>query len=469
MAAAGISLLLAGRVLGLGECYVIGAAALVTVWLAWVWTALLPLDAEGTRLLWDSSASVGATVQAQAVIEWRARRSSPPLELYDACSFDGKPPLRGGRSNRRRSCLRTSILVSPMRPSERRQCGYSMDMRRRGRAAVGPLVVQAGDPLGLATKSVALAGRVTVEVGPMTEPVAPPPEPDSHHRSPSSVWGPMVARDPAAEGTGLRPYVTGDDLRSVHWPSTARTGELMVSPEPPPVSPSVTVVADTTGLTLGGDCTSRSERVLSAAASVLQSSARAGFRSRLVLTSGEDSGFGHGMVHWNHVRELLATAGRRTGTVERRSPAWIPEGAAGDGSGRPTGSSTLVVVSGSAGSPADHEAVGRLRRQGWKVMVVMFQPEPYRSGRPGVSGRAAEGTSRRGSLADDRMGLSPPRGRRSGDGRGPAEPAARMATPTPASSQDCPDGICVPPGGSFAAAWNDALARYPYGRLRSSR
>lgn len=439
MAAAGTSLLLAGRVLGLGECYVIGAAALVTVWLAWVWTALLPLDAEGTRLLWDSSASVGATLQAQAVIEWRARRSSPPLELYDACSFDGELPLREGRSNRHRSCLRTSIVVSPMRPSERRLCDYSMHMRRRGRAVVGPLVVRAGDPLGLATKSVALAGRVTVEVGPMTEPVTPPPEPDSNHRSPSSVWGPMVARDPAAEGTGLRPYVTGDDLRSVHWPSTARTGDLMVSPEPPPVSPSVTVVADTTGLAQGGDRTSRSERVLSAAASVLQSSARAGFRFRLVLAAGTDSGYGHGTVHWNRVRELLATAGPRTGTVDRRSSGWIPEGAAGYGSGRPGGSSTLVVVSGNAGSPADHEAVGRLRRQGWNVMVVVFQPEPGRSGRLGIPGR------------------------------GPTGLPAHMAPATPASSQDCPDGICVPPGGSFAVAWNDALARYPYGRLRSSR
>lgn len=44
-----------------------------------------------------------------------------------------------------------------------------------------------------------------------------------------------------------REYVAGDDLRHVHWASTARVGELMVRQEAQEVSPTAVVVLDTSG------------------------------------------------------------------------------------------------------------------------------------------------------------------------------------------------------------------------------
>ena len=54
--------------------------------------------------------------------------------------------------------------------------------------------------------------------------------------------------DTAPEGTiafqGLRPYVVGDDLRMVHWRTTARTGTLMVKKHVDTNRPQVVVLLD---------------------------------------------------------------------------------------------------------------------------------------------------------------------------------------------------------------------------------
>ncbi|MDX3111775.1 DUF58 domain-containing protein, partial [Nonomuraea angiospora] len=75
----------------------------------------------------------------------------------------------------------------------------------------------------------------------------------------------------------LREYVVGDDLRHVHWRSSARTGTLMVRQLIDASLPTTTVVLDTRDLT---------ELAVDAAASVALAAARAGFPVRLVTGDG---------------------------------------------------------------------------------------------------------------------------------------------------------------------------------------
>ena len=51
-------------------------------------------------------------------------------------------------------------------------------------------------------------------------------------------------RGSGAEDAATREYRYGDDLRKVHWRSTARVGELMVRREEQPVHSRATVLLD---------------------------------------------------------------------------------------------------------------------------------------------------------------------------------------------------------------------------------
>ena len=82
---------------------------------------------------------------------------------------------------------------------------------------------------------------------------------------------------------GLREYVAGDDLRLVHWRSSARTGELVVRQDEQPRPQATAVVLDLrrtahAGLSL--------ERAVSVAASVVLAGRRAGQEVVLATTDG---------------------------------------------------------------------------------------------------------------------------------------------------------------------------------------
>lgn len=95
----------------------------------------------------------------------------------------------------------------------------------RGATRVGPLHVYRGDPLGLARRERQLAGFRTIIVH-------PPAIPLSDRRS-DGLSDPDGSPDgrAAADGLtfrGLRDYMEGDDVRRIHWPSSAKTGTPVV-------------------------------------------------------------------------------------------------------------------------------------------------------------------------------------------------------------------------------------------------
>ena len=103
----------------------------------------------------------------------------------------------------------------------------------------------------------------------------------------------------------LRPYEIGDDLRRVHWPSVARTGELVIRQNELPWQGRVTVVVD---LRDRVHSAASLEDVLSAAASVVTACAAEHSLVRLLTTAPIDTGFGAGRAHVDGVLERLAAA-----------------------------------------------------------------------------------------------------------------------------------------------------------------
>src|SRR5512141_2171269 len=102
----------------------------------------------------------------------------------------------------------------------------SSTIRRRGLYRVGPVTVTTGDPFGMFrhTRTFGRAQNVLVypraiELPRFSVPPANLPGEGRFRRRTHYV---------TPNAAGVRPYEFGDSFNRIHWPSTARTGELMV-------------------------------------------------------------------------------------------------------------------------------------------------------------------------------------------------------------------------------------------------
>ena len=103
---------------------------------------------------------------------------------------------------------------------------YETPARRRGLYELGPVTVTATDPFGFFRMSRTFGVRSEVLVYPNA------PELPRLHVPPANLPGDGRFRRRTQNVTpnvsGLRAYEPGDSLSRVHWPATARTGNLMV-------------------------------------------------------------------------------------------------------------------------------------------------------------------------------------------------------------------------------------------------
>jgi uncharacterized protein (DUF58 family) len=92
----------------------------------------------------------------------------------------------------------------------------------------------------------------------------------------------LVMTTPGDAVRSVRPYVAGDAARLVHWPTSARRGELVVREQEPAAVAGVAVVAD-----LRGD-PGRAEAIASRAAGIAAATLGAG--GRVLLATYEPAG-----------------------------------------------------------------------------------------------------------------------------------------------------------------------------------
>lgn len=97
---------------------------------------------------------------------------------------------------------------------------------RRGRYTLGPLILSSGDPLGLfrmervlPTTSPMVVYPATVDLPGFMPPMGELPGGDAIRRRTHHV---------TTNVSGVRDYQPGDSFNRIHWPSTARTGRLIV-------------------------------------------------------------------------------------------------------------------------------------------------------------------------------------------------------------------------------------------------
>lgn len=173
------------------------------------------------------------------------------------------------------------FILDHLGTGNRRDVRYEVSAAQRGRYDIGPLKVSLADPFGLCqmTRRFHTTDSLTVVPHVVALPAVPL----------AGDWtgmGESRARAVANSGEDdvvPREYRTGDELRRVHWKSTARSGELMVRREEQPWRTRATVLLDTRAAGHRGEGMSSSfEWAVTAAASICCHLARRGFALRLL-------------------------------------------------------------------------------------------------------------------------------------------------------------------------------------------
>lgn len=297
--AGAVVLVVAGRVLGLVELFALGVVSAVLVVGAAVVVALARLELEVGRSVHPSRVQVGTPGRVELTVRNLRDIKTPVLRLLD--------PVSGTRG--------ADLMVPPLGRSERTVAAYRLPTDRRGLLRIGPLDVVVGDPFGLTRLTTKAAPMVELTVYPHVDDVQPLPYTTGHD--------PLAgARQPNSLGRSgedfyaLRPYVVGDDLRRVHWPSSARRDELLVRQNELPWQGRTTVLLDVRRAAHQGDSL---EVAVSAAASVVAATARRHDLIRLVTTNGSDSDFAPGSDHVEAIMEHLAVVPATASGSLRRS------------------------------------------------------------------------------------------------------------------------------------------------------
>jgi uncharacterized protein (DUF58 family) len=166
---------------------------------------------------------------------------------------------------------------------------YPVPTYRRGVVPVGPLRVTRGDPLGLILLARTYGEPATVWVHPRIHLL---------RAVPAGMARSLDGRiDKVPHGTitfdSLREYVVGDELRRVHWRSSAKVGELMVREQLDTSEPTIVVLLDDRAAAHPEvrDGTAESfESACEAAASIVAAAVREDLPVSLHLVSGLSTG-----------------------------------------------------------------------------------------------------------------------------------------------------------------------------------
>lgn len=272
-------------VFGVPEVATLAAAGLVLMLVAVAWVRIGTPDLRIARVARPPRLAVGEPCEIRLVTRNPRYRHSPVITLEDQVGLHGTARL----------------VLAPLAPGDRCVASYSLPTTRRGLHHVGPLTATVEDPFGLARRWRRDEQVLTVIVLPRTSvlhtmPAAPGDEPEHGTHALTS------ASTVDEEFASLRDYVPGDDVRRIHWRSTARRGAPVVRQFDVPWQRRTTVLLDLRA----GPSEASFERAVSAAASVVELVSRRDELVRLVTTAGEDTGFVPAAEHLDDLMDRLA-------------------------------------------------------------------------------------------------------------------------------------------------------------------
>jgi uncharacterized protein (DUF58 family) len=211
LSGAGLALIVLWYALGEAELLLTGLILVTAQIVAIVYVRLRTPRLEINRRLGSSTVHDGDSTTVTLLLDNLSRRSISHLTIEDDVNRLGVATFEVARLKRQESTTAT----------------YRVTCRPRGVYRVGPTMVRANDPLGLAEMSAGTGPVDRIVVYPAVEELSG--FPIIRGQDPAmQASRPEHARRGGEDFYTLREYQRGDDLRRVHWPSSAKTDELMI-------------------------------------------------------------------------------------------------------------------------------------------------------------------------------------------------------------------------------------------------
>ena len=226
--AAGITAMLCGVVLGETDLVRAGVLAAAIPLVAAVVVHRSRLQVANRRGLEPRRAASGDTVTVNLTITNRSVLPTGALMLEDQL-----PARVTGRAR---------FVVDSLAGREARTVSYRIPALGRGRYRVGPLRIRLGDPFRMIELTRSFSTTTEFLVTPRIDrlPALDPPRSDDL----GGTSGSHSIGSNGADDASTREYRVGDDLRKIHWRSTARTGQMMVRQAERPWRAHSTVLLD---------------------------------------------------------------------------------------------------------------------------------------------------------------------------------------------------------------------------------
>ncbi len=332
-------------------------------------------DPSVSRVVWPRLLRAGESARIDLTIASDRRRSDGALLIEDTL-----PYALGGRAR---------FVLHGLGGAWERTVSYPVRSDIRGRYVVGPVVARLADPFGLVEQRRSIGGTAQLTVTPRVLPLPPIPlrggwQGAGEHR-------PQAFASGSAEDVSVREYRRGDDLRRVHWHSSARVGELMVRREEQPWEARATVVLDNRRLAHRGQGPASSlEAAVVIAASVVVHLEQHGYAVQLCTATGP---IHRGRSGAEQALEDLAVLEMTHG--QNLDVSWSGDQARGG---------VVVAVLGGF-LPDDTAALRRIRHDAGAALALVLDVDEWSPNRAGVGAAAAAAPV--ASLAWRAAGLGP--------------------------------------------------------------
>jgi uncharacterized protein (DUF58 family) len=184
---------------------------LILLGISWLWVTIVARSLRLSRLADFWRASVGDIFKEQYEIKNTSALSALWVEVLN------QMPLATAAGSR---------LLTRIHPREKQSYVARTWLTRRGGFPLGPTVLTVSDPLGLFRIQKKYPAEKSLVVLPMVFPIV------SFLSPPGLLPGGQVIHrksfDITPHASGVREYAPGDAMKRIHWPTSARRGQLMV-------------------------------------------------------------------------------------------------------------------------------------------------------------------------------------------------------------------------------------------------
>ncbi|HLT60170.1 MAG TPA: DUF58 domain-containing protein, partial [Microlunatus sp.] len=339
-AVVGLIVTLVGMVSDQRDIMRLGLLLLVLPILAAILVARTRLRLSCERSVEPAQVPLGSPMRGRIVLGQQGRLPIGILMLEDAV-----PRELGNRPR---------FLIDKATLNWRREVEYPLLGRVRGRFRTGPLMVRTTDPFGLVRMDRQFVATSEVMVTPEIVPLAP-------LRASGGVGSTGEAQPHrigvvGADDALIREYRQGDDVRRVHWRSTARRDELMVRREEQAWDPSASILLDSRDSAHAGRGMHNSiEWAISAAGSVATHFLESGFSVEIFDAGGPLHISGSMGQHSSASRQLVIERLTDLRPRSTRTLHYAVESANADRPGQ------LIVAILGRTTPADAEVLVRVR------------------------------------------------------------------------------------------------------------